>query len=63
MYEALKDDAVLWRANRVETQQKGLSANWSFGKDQFVMVSQDVDKGVQIVLNSDAMMMHPFHLQ
>ncbi|KAK0654913.1 multicopper oxidase-domain-containing protein [Cercophora newfieldiana] len=62
LYEPLLDDAVLWRVNKVETQQKGLSANWTFGADQFVMVSQDVDKGVQIVVNSNAMMMHPFHL-
>ena len=35
----------------------------AFGPGQFVMVSQDKDKGAQIVINSDAMMMHPFHLQ
>lgn len=33
-----------------------------FGKDQFVLYSKD-DKAAQIVVNSDAMMVHPWHLQ
>ncbi|KAK0633870.1 multicopper oxidase-domain-containing protein [Immersiella caudata] len=61
LYETLHDDAVLWQAKKVDTQE-GMSANWTFGPEHFVMVSQDADKGVQIAMNSDAMMMHPFHL-
>jgi hypothetical protein len=52
---------VLWQAKKVGAQQ-GMNANWTFG-EHFVMVSEDTDKGVQIAINSDAMMMHPFHLQ
>jgi len=44
-------------------EHHALNASSAFGSGQFVMVNKDVHKGAQIVINSDAMMMHPFHLQ
>lgn len=70
LYEPLKGDATLWRVldalkggggKAVDTTNA--TAEEVFGPGQLVMVSQDPTKGAQIVINSDAMMMHPFHLQ
>ena len=68
MYEPLEGDATLWRVMDALRGGKAVDTTNAttegvFGPSQFVMVSQDPDKGAQIVINSDAMMMHPFHLQ
>jgi len=68
LYEPLKGDATLWRVMDALSGGKPVdttnaTAEEVFGAKQLVMVSQDPSKGAQIVINSDAMMMHPFHLQ
>lgn len=68
LYEPLKGDATLWRVMDALKAGKAVdttnaTAEDVFGPGQLVMVSQDPTKGAQIVINSDAMMMHPFHLQ
>lgn len=68
LYEPLKGDATLWRVMDALKGGKAVdttnaTAEDVFGPGQLVMVSQDPTKGAQIVINSDAMMMHPFHLQ
>ncbi|KAK1751102.1 multicopper oxidase-domain-containing protein [Echria macrotheca] len=46
----LMDDAMLWRMPKLADE------------NQMVLVSQNTTAGAQIVINSNAMMMHPFHL-
>lgn len=65
MYTPLRDDASLWKVLQQDISPENLDApqpKLDFGKDQFVLVSQDA-KAAQIVVNSDAMMVHPWHLQ
>ncbi|KAF9879170.1 multicopper oxidase [Colletotrichum karsti] len=64
LYTPLKDDATLWKVLDQDVSPDNLNAvvpKLDFGKDQFVLVSKD-DKAAQIVVNSDAMMVHPWHL-
>ncbi|OLN85358.1 Laccase-2-like protein 5, partial [Colletotrichum chlorophyti] len=64
LYTPLKDDASLWKVLQQDITPANLNAaepKLDFGKDQFVLVSKD-DKAAQIVVNSDAMMVHPWHL-
>ncbi|WQF78089.1 Putative multicopper oxidase, second cupredoxin domain-containing protein [Colletotrichum destructivum] len=65
LYTPLRDDASLWKVLQQDISPENLDApqpKLDFGKDQFVLVSQDA-KAAQIVVNSDAMMVHPWHLQ
>jgi len=62
IYQPLPNDATLWRALELDGPLKSLKQG-DLGADQMVLVSQDSEKGTQIVVNSLAMMMHPFHLQ
>ncbi|KAM7190132.1 Multicopper oxidase domain containing protein [Naviculisporaceae sp. PSN 640] len=67
LYEPLRNDATLWKASKTAASESTVvdhvdnELGWNFGPGQFVMVSKDADSGAQIVINSDAMMMHPFH--
>ncbi|KAH8658353.1 multicopper oxidase-domain-containing protein [Xylariales sp. PMI_506] len=61
------ETAALWEAlrpNNVSTpyNTEVKSSKWSSGQGQQVMVSWDAAKGAQIVINSDDMMIHPWHL-
>ncbi|KAG7069716.1 multicopper oxidase [Colletotrichum scovillei] len=65
LYTPLTDDASLWKVMQQDITPENLNSpqpKLDFGKDQFVLVSRD-DKAAQIVVNSDAMMVHPWHLQ
>ncbi|KAK2062579.1 multicopper oxidase [Colletotrichum caudatum] len=64
LYVPLKDDASLWKVLQQDITPENLNSpepKLDFGQDQFVLVSQD-NKAAQIVVNSDAMMVHPWHL-
>ncbi|KAK2734372.1 diphenol oxidase [Colletotrichum kahawae] len=64
LFTPLKDDATLWKVMGQDMSLENLNSptpKLDFGKDQFVLVSKD-DKAAQIVVNSDAMMVHPWHL-
>ncbi|KAL0939159.1 diphenol oxidase [Colletotrichum truncatum] len=64
LFTPLKDDATLWKVMQQDISPANLNSpnpKLDFGKDQFVLVSKD-DKAAQIVVNSDAMMVHPWHL-
>ncbi|KAK2009614.1 multicopper oxidase [Colletotrichum eremochloae] len=64
LYAPLKDDASLWKVLQQDITPENLNSpepKLDFGQDQFVLVSQD-SKAAQIVVNSDAMMVHPWHL-
>lgn len=64
IYTPLKDDASLWKVLQQDITPENLNSpepKLDFGQDQFVLVSQD-NKAAQIVVNSDAMMIHPWHL-
>ncbi|OHW95782.1 multicopper oxidase [Colletotrichum incanum] len=58
LYTPLTDDASLWKVLQQDITPENLNSpqpKLDFGKDQFVLVSQD-NKAAQIVVNSDAMM-------
>ncbi|KAJ0267480.1 hypothetical protein COL940_014331 [Colletotrichum noveboracense] len=64
LFTPLKDDATLWKVMGQDMSLENLNSptpKLDFGKDQFVLYSKD-DKAAQIVVNSDAMMVHPWHL-
>ncbi|KAF7556649.1 hypothetical protein G7Z17_g1280 [Cylindrodendrum hubeiense] len=65
-YTPLSDDATLWTVpQRNLSSQDSNSENiekWDSGPSQRVLVSRDASKGAQIVINSEHMMIHPWHL-
>lgn len=66
IFAPLQDDATLWKVLQRGMESKDIhfkGLEWDFGPNQQVLVSQDVDKAAQIVINSETMMIHPWHLQ
>jgi FtsP/CotA-like multicopper oxidase with cupredoxin domain len=66
VYDPPENDALLWRVLD-ETVEMGnhtiASPSVHFEPEQQVLVSENADKAAQIVINSDNMMAHPWHLQ
>ncbi|KAH8686455.1 multicopper oxidase-domain-containing protein [Ilyonectria robusta] len=65
IFAPLQDDATIWKVLQPGMESKDIHAKgmgWDFGPNQQVLVSQDADKAAQIVINSETMMIHPWHL-
>ncbi|KAH7148214.1 multicopper oxidase [Dactylonectria macrodidyma] len=69
IYAPLQDDATLWKVLQQDTNsgneksgRHSQAQEWDFGPNQQVLVSQDADKAAQIIINSEVMMIHPWHL-
>ncbi|KAH8894494.1 hypothetical protein GQ53DRAFT_744682 [Thozetella sp. PMI_491] len=65
-YAPLKDDAALWKVLQLNASSQHSEMDltgFDFGPGQHVLVSPDATTGAQIVINSEHMMGHPWHLQ
>ncbi|KAK7407830.1 hypothetical protein QQX98_010001 [Neonectria punicea] len=69
IYAPLQDDATLWKilqqdasSGKEKSERHSQPQEWDFGPNQQVLVSPDADKAAQIVINSEVMMIHPWHL-
>ncbi|KEY73868.1 hypothetical protein S7711_06079 [Stachybotrys chartarum IBT 7711] len=64
VYDPPSDGAILWSMldEKVLGNNSSESPVWDFPPEQMVLVSEDTDKAAQIVINSDNMMAHPWHL-
>ncbi|KAK7431656.1 hypothetical protein QQZ08_001875 [Neonectria magnoliae] len=69
IYAPLQDDATLWKvlqqdasSGKEKFERHSQPQEWDFGPNQQVLISPDADKAAQIIINSEVMMIHPWHL-